>query len=96
MWNEQIPTKLYLSKLFQEEIECLNSSITIKVTKPIANKISSSPPPAWKKSPGSDGFTDDSQCFKEQNVSLIQIFLENRKRGSATQWILWDQYNLYI
>lgn len=74
LWNEQIPTKLYLSKLFQEEIiECLNSSITIKVTKPIANKISSSPLQRERNLQAQMVYRW-FPVFQEQNVSLIQIF----------------------
>lgn len=64
-WTNSYKSTIY--QVFQEEIECLNSPITIKVTKPIVNKLS--PLPHGRESPGSDGFTGDSP-----NVSRTKWF----------------------
>lgn len=75
----KIPTKLYLSKLFQEEIECLNSSITIKVTKPIANKISSSPLQRERNLQAQMVLQMIPSVSRNKMFSLIQIFLRAEK-----------------
>lgn len=68
--------KYNLSKLFHEEIECLNSPIIIKVPKSIVKKLSH--PLSGREFPNSDG--DSSSVSRNKHSSYTNFYKEEKKR----------------